>query len=157
MDPTPLNYQRARFHTRLPRTILYTPDHYWLRHLNTSANRWQIGLTSYAIRLLGDLVEHEWAIPPGSPITLGEKLGWLDGFKAVTDLVSLLTGTFERGNPELLRNIDLLTTDPFGTGWLYEAVGTSGQPTLDVDDYAHHLNDLIDTAWARQQAQQACP
>lgn len=154
-----LDYQRARFHTHLPRGCRFTSEHYWLRPLEAATHRWQVGFTSYAIRLLGDLVEHEWSVQPGAPITLGMKLGWLDGFKAATDLVAVISGTFERGNPELQRNLDLLTHDCFGAGWLYEACGEPDQTTLNVDDYAHLLNGLIDTAWARQlrqQSEQAC-
>ena len=150
-----VDYQRARFHTRLPRDFRYTADHYWMRPLPGQTPRWQVGLTSYAIRLLGDLVEQEWAVQPGAEIVPGTKLGWLDGFKAATDLLAVVTGTFERGNAELHRHIDLLTTDCFGAGWLYEAHGQLDLPTLDVAGYGHLLNGLIDAAWARQERQGA--
>ena len=52
-----LYYRRSRFTTRLPRDRRYSPAHYWL--FEESPGIWRVGLTKFATRMLGDIVEFE--------------------------------------------------------------------------------------------------
>ena len=74
----------------------------------------------------------------------GQPVGWIEGFKAVTDLYAPFAGTFEGGNPELVKEIKLVQTDPSGRGWLYSLRGTPGQGCLDVAGYVMVLDATID-------------
>ncbi len=115
------------------------------------AGLWRIGFTKFASRMLGDLVEHDFEIKPGEAIELGQIIGWIEGFKATSDLYSCLTGTFRRGNPELRENLDLLRADPYSRGWLFEAEGTPGDDAVDVEGYAEILNLAIDKVLEQEQ------
>jgi glycine cleavage system H protein len=115
------------------------------------AGLWRIGFTKFASRMLGDLVEHDFEIKPGEAIELGQIIGWIEGFKATSDLYSCLTGTFRRGNPELRENLDLLRADPYSRGWLFEAEGTPGDDAVGVEGYAEILNLAIDKVLEQEQ------
>lgn len=139
-----LDYQRARFRTQLPRSYRYTASHFWV--CSAGPDTWKIGLTAFALRMLGELVEHEWQAQPNSPITRGQTLGWLDGFKAATDIYAIADGTFLTGNPDLKRNIDLLAQDCYGTGWLYMVKGVLDPDIVDAEQYGRILDATIDQA-----------
>ena len=148
--PETIPYKRARFKTRLPKGRLYVASHFWMEE-QEEAGLWRIGFTKFASRMLGDLVEHDFEIKPGEVIELGQIIGWIEGFKATSDLYSCLTGTFRRGNPELRENLDLLRADPYSRGWLFEAEGTPGDDAVDVEGYAEILNLAIDKVLEQEQ------
>jgi glycine cleavage system H protein len=85
-----LYYRRARFSTRLPRRLLYLPSHFWLYRVNQG--HWRIGLTRFATRMLGDLVEYHFEVQPGAAVCSGDAIGWIEGFKAVSDVYCAISG-----------------------------------------------------------------
>jgi glycine cleavage system H protein len=137
-----IHYQRSRFSTRLFEDRLYTPGHYWLR--NESENLWRVGLTKFALRMLGEIVEIGFDVQPRAPIDTGRVVGWVEGFKAVSDLFAPLSGRFEGGNAELDRNIGLVQSDPHHRGWLFAIRGTPGPECVDVQAYVSVLDATID-------------
>jgi glycine cleavage system H protein len=142
-----LNYQRCRFSTALPEELRYTPSHYWLRE--QSPGIWQVGLTPWAIRLLGDFVECQFDAAPGAQVKLGQSLGWLEGFKALTDIDSVGDGVFQGANPILVTNLDVIAQDAYGNGWLYVLRGTVDSGLLEARRYAVLLDQTIDELRAR--------
>ena len=70
-------YRRSRFTTHLPRDRRYTAAHYWL--LEESPGSWRVGLTRFATRMLGDIVEFEFSAAAGTPITTGADIGSIEG------------------------------------------------------------------------------
>ena len=153
MDQNPAQcvpYRRSRFSTRLPTDRLYTPGHFWM--LQESAGVWRVGLTKLATRMLGELVEHGFDVKVGQPVKLGECVGWLEGFKAVSDLYSSASGEFLGGNPDLEQNINLVDTDPYGQGWLFRVRGSADPEALDVDRYIQILDLSIDTMMGKGSA-----
>jgi glycine cleavage system H protein len=138
-----LFYRRSRFATRLPVDRRYTPAHYWL--LEEDAGVWRVGLTGFATRMLGDLVELELSVAPGEAIEVGEKIGSLEGFKAISDLYSVAVGELVSGNPDLAQDITLVESDPYRRGWLYRARGKPAEGHLDVHGYVAVLDATIDT------------
>lgn len=144
MKPTEeiIRYKRSRFSTRLPVARLYTRSHYWLRE--DKAGGWRIGLTKFATRMLGDLVEFELSVGAGDPVEVGDKIGWIEGFKAVSDLYAVAKGSFAGGNDALSRDITLLESDPYGEGWLYRIEGEPEPGGLSAQDYIHVLDATIE-------------
>ncbi len=55
---------------------------------------WRVGFTKFATRMLGDFVEHAFEPKVGDPVTVGQTIGWVEGFKALTDLYCVADGTF---------------------------------------------------------------
>ena len=140
-------YRRSRFATRLPVDRVYTPAHYWL--LEEESGVWRVGLTGFATRMLGDLVELSFSVEAGATIAVGQTIGWLEGFKAVADLYSVAAGAFLGGNADLAGDITLVETDPYRRGWLYRVRGDAPDGAsggrLDVQGYVAVLDATIDT------------
>src|SRR5436305_350980 len=120
-DCSPLIYKRSRFTARLPLDRRYVPSHFWIQETDPAV--WRVGLTQFAVRMLGDLVEHEFSVKDGGKVTLGQTIGWFEGFKAVTDLYCVGTGEFLGGNPAIARDSTLVDTQPYSDGWLYSFRG----------------------------------
>lgn len=139
-------YKRSRFVTHLPTDRVYTSSHYWL--LADSAGIWRVGLTRFATRMLGDIVEVGFNVAMDEAITLGQGIGFLEGFKAVSELYSVVDGGFAGMNPALDRDITLLENDPYGEGWLFGATGTPDPQHNDAEGYAAILDTTIDAMLA---------
>lgn len=137
-----LQYKRSRFSTRLPSDRLYSPSHAWLRE--ESPGLWRIGFTKFATRVLGEPVELDFEVEPEAPVRTGDTVGWVEGFKAVTDLFCPLPGHFAGPNPGLDDDIAKLQSDPYGRGWLYAVQGTPPDDCVDVQGYANVLDAAID-------------
>lgn len=135
-------YKRSRFSTRLPEGRRYTASHYWL--VEEEPGVWRVGMTKFATRMLGDLVEFGFDAKAGAPIAVGDKIGWLEGFKAVADLYSVVSGQLLNVNPALDTDITLADSDPYGRGWLYRAEGTPDQGNTDVAGYVAVLDATIE-------------
>ncbi|MFT7484501.1 MAG: glycine cleavage system H protein [Candidatus Paceibacteria bacterium] len=137
-----LPFQRAKFKTKLPRERLYTVGHMWLR--NSQDDIWQVGLTRFALRMLGDPVELEFESKADQPVETGQVVGWLEGFKAVTDLYTPMGGRFMGGNSILDAEISTLNSSSYDRGWLFAVQGDPATDCLDVDGYASFLNATVD-------------
>lgn len=137
-----VHYKRSRFATRLFPDRLYTAGHYWLRR--AEGDLWQVGFTKFATRMLGEAVEMNFEAKPGAEVETGQAIGWIEGFKAVTDLYSPFAGRFEGPNPVLATEIKLVQTDPAGRGWLFALRGEPGKDCLDVPGYVSVLDATID-------------
>src|SRR5688500_329710 len=135
-------YRRSRFSSRLPSDRLYTPSHFWLREVEPGV--WRVGFTKFATRMLGDLVEHAFKSKQGSNVAVGEAIGWVEGFKAVTDLYCVIDGEFLGGNAALEQDVTLTDADPYGEGWLYAVRGTPEANAVDVHGYIQLLDMTID-------------
>jgi glycine cleavage system H protein len=140
--PDPIHYRRERFETPLPADRRYSPSHFWLQPEASGA--WRVGFTPFAVRLLGEMVEFAITAPAGSPLRVGQVVGWVEGFKAVTELYGLVDGELVGGNPDLEREVALIQSDPFGRGWLYRATGTPAADCTDAAGYAGVLDRTID-------------
>jgi glycine cleavage system H protein len=139
-------YKRSRFVTHLPTDRVYTSSHYWL--LEEEQGVWRVGLTRFATRMLGEIVEFGMTVGPGDRIVLGQVVGFLEGFKAMSDVYSTVEGTFLGPSAELDRDITLLEGDPYGRGWLFRASGQAEPRSTDAEGYAAILDTTIDAMLA---------
>lgn len=135
-------YKRASFATRLPASYLYNPSHFWVA--TDASGRLRIGFTKFATRMLGEIVEHAFQAEPGATVRTGEVIGWIEGFKAISDLYCIADGEFAGGNPALAGRIELLDRDPYGEGWLYSVQGKPDARCTDVEGYIGWLDKTID-------------
>jgi glycine cleavage system H protein len=141
-DEAVISYKRSRFSTRLPTDRLYTPAHFWVKEEGEGV--WKVGFTKFATRMLGDFVELGWQVRPGERMEVGQTIGWVEGFKALTDLYGVVNGEFLGGNAALDGDITLADHDPYGAGWLYRVKGTPEVNSVDVRGYIEMLNLTID-------------
>ena len=137
-----LYYRRLLFRTRLLGDRLYTASHFWLQEQDTGV--WRVGLTKFASRMLGDVVEIGFDVASGATIAIGDSIGWFEGFKARTDLFSVAAGAFLGGNPVIGDRIGLVDDDRYRRGWLYEVRGVPEPRAMDLHAYAGLLDETID-------------
>lgn len=137
-----LYYRRLLFRTRLLGDRRYTASHFWVQEQDRGV--WRVGLTKFASRMLGEVVDIGFDVPPGSPIAVGDTIGWFEGFKARSDLYSVVGGAFLGSNPILKDRIGLVDDDRYRRGWLYEVRGTPDAMSLDLHAYAALLDETID-------------
>mgnify|MGYP006201825965 CR=1 FL=1 len=112
--------------------------------LGAAEGVWRVGFTKFATRMLGDLVEYSFAVQTQDQVEIGQEIGWIEGFKAVTDIYCVVGGEFVRSNPELEQDITVAESDPYGAGWLYEVQGTERPESVDVNGYVAILDATID-------------
>lgn len=134
----------------MPVDYLYSPSHCWIAKTETEG-LWRVGLTKFATRMLGEMVDHGWEIQPGAVVKPGQIVGWVEGFKAISDIYCIAEGEFVRVNPVLKEKINLIHKDSFGTGWLYEVKGAPDTRCLDVQTYRDLLDKTIDKILEKQQ------
>jgi len=142
MTTEELYYRRLLFRTRLLGDRLYTASHFWLQEQDPGV--WRVGLTKFASRMLGDVVEIGFDVAPGAAIAIGDSIGWFEGFKARTDLFSVAEGAFLGGNPVIGDRIGLVDDDRYRRGWLYEVRGVAEPRAMDLHAYAGLLDETID-------------
>lgn len=93
--------------------MLYAKTHEWVRVDGDTAT---VGLTSFALELLTDLVHVE--LPkPGTKVTAGQPFGEIESVKAVSDLYSPVDGEVTAANQDLAANLEHLGDDPYEKGW----------------------------------------
>ena len=137
-----LAYKRSKFATRLPADRRFTESHFWLAPESGGVHR--IGFTKFATRMLGEIVEFDFEIQPGDQIEEGQVIGWFEGFKAVSELYSPLSGRFGGPNPDLEKVIGDIHNFPYDRGWLYRVTGEAPEDCMTAPDYARFLDGTID-------------
>lgn len=147
MEQTYIAYQRAKFSTRLDSNRLYARSHFWMQEHD---DVWRVGFTKFATRVLGEPVEFDFEVSVEDELSVGQIIGWIEGFKAVTDLFCPMAGRFCGSNPELDEKISLIQTDPYRRGWLYAIKGTPGDDCMNVNEYAAVLDATIDKMMGRE-------
>ena len=141
-DVEELHYRKLLFRTRLLSDRQYTASHFWLQQ--QPDRQWRVGLTKFASRMLGDVVEIGFDRQVGDAVALGQEIGWFEGFKARTDLYSVVAGQFAGSNPLLIDRIAVIDDDRYRRGWLYEVRGEPDPQAMDMHNYAALLDATID-------------
>jgi glycine cleavage system H protein len=97
-----------------PDDLKYHPEHDWARIDGDEA---ALGITWFAQDALGELVHFE---PPdeGSNISKDQSYGEVESVKAVSDLISPLSGEVLEVNPKVVNAPETVNEDPYGEGWL---------------------------------------
>jgi glycine cleavage system H protein len=100
-----------------PENVRFSEDHLWAGAEDDSLLR--VGITDYAQRSLGDVIA---VTPPevATAVTAGKPCGDIESTKSLSDLIAPISGTVDRGNDELIESPDLVNTDPYGRGWIFE-------------------------------------
>ncbi len=114
--------------------VKYSKSHEWVRMDGDVA---VIGISDFAQDALGDLVFVN--LPQvGDEVTAGEAFGDVESVKAVSDLMSPVTGTVCEINEALLDAPEELNNDPFGA-WIIKVDNvTDTEELLDAAAYEAH-------------------
>jgi glycine cleavage system H protein len=122
-----------------PDDLRYSADHEWVKELGDGVVR--IGITSYAQDALGDVVYV--SLPAvGDTVTPGDACGEVESTKSVSDIYAPVAGEVTAVNDALDTQPELVNTDPYGEGWMYElklAQQDDLDGLMDVEGYTDHV------------------
>jgi glycine cleavage system H protein len=104
--------------TDIPSDLRYSGDHLWARVLDDGSTV-RVGVTDFAQQSLGDVVD---VTPPrlAETVKAGEPCGEIESTKSINDLVAPVSGTVRARHDELEDSPDLVNSDPYGEGWIFE-------------------------------------
>ena len=120
--------------------LKYHYEHDWARIDGDEA---VLGVTWYAQDALGELVHYE-APDVGSTITKDSSYGEVESVKAVSDLISPLSGEVLEVNAKVVDAPETVNDDPYGDGWLIRIRMSSPDELdqlLDVAGYKKVLDE----------------
>jgi len=123
-----------------PDDLLYHREHDWARIEDGEA---VLGITWYAQDSLGELVHYE---PPeaGSTIARDSSYGEVESVKAVSDLISPVSGEVLEVNQKVVDAPETVNLDPYGEGWLVRIRLSDPSETdalLDAATYKQHVTE----------------
>ena len=94
----------------------YTGSHEWL--LDLGNGNYRVGLSDYAQNSLGDIVFIDQP-QPGDAVTAESSMGDVESVKAVSEVLSPVSGTVTAVNEALSATPEAINADPYGA-WLIE-------------------------------------
>jgi len=98
----------------VPEGLYYSKDFAWVK---IESDTVRVGITDYAQKSLREVVYAE--LPgAGTQVKQNEPFGTLESVKAVSDLISTISGVVEEVNEEVQSKPEILNDDPYGQGWL---------------------------------------
>jgi len=122
-----------------PADLRYTSDHEWVREGNDNVVR--IGITAFAQDALGDVVYV--SLPTvGDAVAAGDACGEVESTKSVSDIYAPVSGEITAVNDALDGTPELVNSDPYGEGWMFEvrmADATALESMLDREGYVGTL------------------
>ena len=121
-----------------PEDLKYHPDHDWARLEGDEA---VLGITWYAADSLGELVHFE-APEVGATVTKDQPYGEVESVKAVSDVMSPLSGEVLEVNSAVVDGPETVNEDPYGDGWLIRirmSNPAEADGLLDLAGYKHVL------------------
>jgi glycine cleavage system H protein len=126
-------------HLEYPTNLRYTSDHEWVRAGDDGVVR--VGITAFAQDALGDVVYV--SLPTvGDTLAAGDACGEVESTKSVSDIYAPLAGEVTAVNDALDDTPELVNSDPYGAGWMFElrlqdASAVNG--LMDADAYTASL------------------
>ena len=120
-----------------PKELKYTKDHEWIRYEGDEA---YVGISDFAQSELGDLVFVN--LPEvDDEVVAGEAFGDVESVKAVSDVLSPVTGIVVEINEELLDDASLINSDPYGA-WFIKVGGiTAEDELLSAEEYDKFIEE----------------
>ena len=118
-----------------PDDLKYQQTHEWVKIEGDTAT---IGITDHAVSHLSDLVFLDLPAA-GSSVTMGESFGEIESVKAVSPLISPVSGEVLESNETLSDSLEWLSEEPFGKAWMIKVklTDTSGD-LMDAAAYDAH-------------------
>lgn len=116
---------------RFPDDLYYhAEEHLWLRQ---GAEGITVGVDALAQDALGTIV-HLAIHQPGQPVSRGDQIGSLEAEKMVSPLIAPVSGTLTSVNDAAMETPQLVSDDPYGTGWLV---------VIEPADFAQDAAELV--------------
>ena len=121
-----------------PENLRYSTDHEWVSEAEGIV---RVGITHYAQEALGDVVYV--SLPAvGDTVEPGDSCGEVESTKSVSDLYAPLGGTITAVNDALEGTPELVNSDPYEQGWMYELQLADGADTSSLLDAAAYQTEI---------------
>lgn len=125
-----------------PQSLRYTDTHEWVALEGDVAT---VGISKFAVEQLSDLTMIE--LPAvGTHLTAGKTCGEIESVKSVGDLYAPLDGEVTEVNTKVADNLQLLSDDPFGAGWLIKIKVSDPSAAAKLMDHAAYERKVADEA-----------
>ena len=125
-----------------PRNLKFTRDHEWVR---VKGHALVVGMTDFAQHQLSHIINVDLPAPDEHHhYDGGAEVGVLESVKAAADFHAPVSGIVTAVNPELLHAAELINSDPYGAGWLFQMKPDAMadiEDLMDLDDYEGSLPD----------------
>ena len=117
--------------------LYYSESHEYVR---VEGNFGYIGITDYAQNALGNVVYVD--LPEvDDEVVAGEAFGDVESVKAVSDVLSPVTGIVLEVNEELLDDASLINSDPYGAWFIKVGNITGTDELLTADEYDKFIEE----------------
>ena len=118
--------------------LLYSKDHEWVKE---EGGEYVVGITDYAQSELGDLVFVN--LPEeGDSVTKGESFSDVESVKAVSDVLSPLTGVVSAINEAVLDAPESINNSPYEAWFVKVKDVTEKEELLSAEEYEEFLKTL---------------
>jgi glycine cleavage system H protein len=119
-----------------PEKLRYNTTHEWVFLDSAGAAKIAtMGLSAFALEALTDLVYI--GLPEvGRRVSAAEPFGEVESVKAVSDLYSPVDGEIVEVNAAIADNLEQLSKDPYGKGWLVKIRLSDDASLANLLDYA---------------------
>lgn len=129
-----------------PENLLFAKTHEWVAVVNEGGQKIVIvGLTAFAVEALTDLVFIE--LPKvGRQVKAEESLCEVESVKAVSDVYAPVAGEVIAVNETLPDNLETLSRDPYGDGWIARIKITDDSGLKKLMDHAAYQRQCAEEA-----------
>ncbi|ODP98754.1 MULTISPECIES: glycine cleavage system protein GcvH [Salinivibrio] len=128
----------------IPSELKFTSTHEWVRPEGDGL--FTIGISDHAQALLGDMVFID--LPDeGDSFDAGDDCAVAESVKAASDIYAPISGEVVAVNEELDGSPELVNSDPYGDGWLFQIRATDESEIddlLDAQSYEETLGEEDD-------------
>ena len=115
-----------------PNELKYATTHEWVY---PDGEMTVVGITDFAVKTLTDLVFLELPVV-GTVVKAGEPFGEVESVKAVSELLAPVSGEIVEVNTSVTDDLDCLSKDPYGAGWLVKIKMTDPSQLETLLDFA---------------------
>ncbi|KQN64859.1 glycine cleavage system protein GcvH [Rahnella rivi] len=127
--------------SNVPSDLKYASSHEWVRSEGNGV--YTVGITEHAQELLGDMVFVD--LPEvGREVAAGEDCAVAESVKAASDIYSPISGEIVAVNGELEGSPELVNSEPYGTGFLFQIKASDESELanlLDAEAYAASVEE----------------
>lgn len=127
--------------SNIPSELRYATTHEWIRDEGDGV--YTVGITEHAQDLLGDMVFVETP-DVGEKFALADEIAVVESVKAASDVYAPLSGEVIAINEQLEDSPELVNSDPFGDGWLFQIKADDAsevEALLDAEGYEQSIDE----------------
>ena len=127
--------------SNIPAELRYANTHEWVRA--DGDGLFTVGISEHAQELLGDMVFVE--LPDvGDRVDAGDDVAVAESVKAASDVYAPISGEVVAVNEDLEDSPELVNSDAFGDGWLFQIKADDPADVdglLDAEAYGESIDD----------------